>query len=72
MPAKFGAVKRANIIQDTNSVKRNLNLYVIAEDSNGNLAAASNTLKENVKVWLNQYKMINDSVDILYASIVNI
>jgi hypothetical protein len=29
-------------------------------------------LKENVKVWLNQYKMINDSVDILYASIVNI
>ena len=72
MPAKFGAIKRANIIQDTNSVKRNLNLYVISEDSDGNLIASSNTLKENVKVWLNEYKMINDSIDILDASIVNI
>tara|TARA_R110002012_G_scaffold310228_1_gene518322 strand:+ start:4484 stop:6274 length:1791 start_codon:yes stop_codon:yes gene_type:complete len=72
MPAKFGAIKRANIVQDTNSVKRNLNLYVISEDSDGNLIAPSNTLKENVKVWLGQYKMINDSVDILDANIVNI
>lgn len=72
MPAKFGAVKRANIAQDTNSSKRNLNLYVIAEDQNGNLTNASNALKENVKIWINQYKMINDSIDILDAGIVNI
>ncbi len=72
MPAKFGGIKRANVIQDTNSAKRNLNLYVIAEDSDGNLANASTTLKENVKVWLNRYKMINDTVDILDANIVNI
>jgi len=72
MPAKFGAVKRANIAQDTNSSKRNLNLYVTAEDQNGNLTNASNALKENVKVWINQYKMINDSIDILDAGIVNI
>ena len=72
MPAKFGSIKRANIIQDTNSSKRNLNLYVIAEDEEGNLAVASNTLKENLKVWVNQYKMINDSIDILDAGIVNV
>ena len=72
MPAKFGAVKRANIAQDTNSSKRNLNLYVTAEDQNGNLTNASNALKENVKIWINQYKMINDSIDILDAGIVNI
>ncbi len=54
MPAKFGAVKRANIAQDTNSSKRNINLYVIAEDPNGNLTNASNALKENVKLWIKQ------------------
>lgn len=72
MPAKFGAIKRANIVQDTNSSKRNLNLYVISENSDNELIAASTSLKNNVKNWLNQYKMINDSVDILDATIVNI
>tara|TARA_R110002020_G_scaffold50761_3_gene143456 strand:- start:2649 stop:4439 length:1791 start_codon:yes stop_codon:yes gene_type:complete len=72
MPSKFGAIKRANISQDSNSSKRNLNLYVIAENQNGNLANASDSLKENVKQWLNHYKMINDSIDILDAGIVNI
>tara|TARA_R100000664_G_scaffold24516_1_gene34326 strand:+ start:10943 stop:12733 length:1791 start_codon:yes stop_codon:yes gene_type:complete len=72
MPAKFGGIKRANIVQDTNSSKRNLNLYVISENSDGDLITASTTLKQNVKNWLNNYKMINDSVDILDATIVNI
>jgi len=71
MPAKFGAIKRANIVQDPDSSKRNLNLYVLAEDFNGDFIAASSTLKRNVQVWLNQYKMINDTIDILDAGIVN-
>ena len=72
MPAKFGTVKRANIIQDTNSFKRNLNLYVISEDENGNLVNSSSSIKKNIKQWLNNYKMVNDTVDILDAVIVNI
>ncbi len=72
MPAKFGSVKRANIVQDTNSFKRNLNLYVVSEDTNGNLTNSSTSLKKNVKEWLNNYKMINDTVDVLDATIVNI
>ena len=72
MPAKFGSITRANIAQDTNSSKRNLNLYVIAQDSDSNLINASTALKQNLKVWINEYKMINDSIDILDAGIVNI
>ena len=72
MPAQFGSIKRANIIQDTNSSKRNLNLYVISENSDGDLTAASSNLKNNVKNWLNSYKMLNDTIDILDARIVNI
>ena len=72
MPAQFGSIKRANIVQDTNSSKRNLNLYVISENSDGDLTAASSNLKNNVKNWLNSYKMLNDTIDILDARIVNI
>jgi len=72
MPAKFGTVKRANIIQDSNSFKRNLNLYVISEDENGSLINSSTSIKKNVKQWLNNYKMVNDTIDILDAVIVNI
>ena len=72
MPSKLGAVKRANIIQDPKSFKRNLNLYVVSEDRSGDLIKSPQTVKENVKTWLSKYKMINDTIDILDGQIVNI
>jgi hypothetical protein len=71
MPAKFGSIKRANIVQDKDSFKRNLNLYVLSQGLDGNLATSTSTTKENLKVWLNQYKMINDTIDILDGQVVN-
>ena len=72
MPAKFGSIKRCSIIQDKNSFKRNLNLYVISNLRNGQLSTASSTLKQNLKVWINKNKMINDTIDILNAKIINL
>ena len=72
MPAKFGKIKRCNVVRDSNSLKRNLNVYVLAEDENGNLTAPNSTLKNNLKVWLNQYRMINDTLDILNGKVINI
>ena len=46
MPNKFGAVKRCNIVQDLNSFKRNLNLYVISENSVGNLVQTNTIIKQ--------------------------
>lgn len=72
MPAKYGALKRASVVRDPDSFKRNLNLYVLAEDSNGKLIAPNSLLKENLKFWINRFKMIHDTVDILDAKIVNL
>ena len=72
MPAKFGAVKRCTINQDKDSFRRNLNLHVISEDVNGRLIHSSSSLKENIKTWLSGYKMINDTIDILDAKILNL
>ena len=71
MPPKFGALKRIKVVQDPDSFKRNLNMYVLSEDSNGFLTTANSTLKENLKMWLGNYKMIHDTVDILDGKIVN-
>lgn len=72
MPPKFGAVKRCNIVQDEDSFKRNLNLYIISENSDGHLVESTNTLKTNLKNYLSNYKMINDTIDIMDAKIVNL
>lgn len=72
MPAEFGKIKRVSIKKDLNSFKRNLNAYVISEDENGNLINTNSVIKENLKIWINNYKMLNDVVDILDAKILNI
>jgi len=72
MPSIYGSIKRCNIIRDPESAKRNLNLYVISEGSNGLLAETNDTIKENLRVWLNKNRMINDTVDILDAKVVNL
>jgi hypothetical protein len=72
MPPEFGSVKRASIARDYDSFKRNINIYVVSEDSVGALVNTNQSIKENVKVWLNKNKMINDTIDILDAKIVNL
>ena len=72
MPSKFGKVKRAKLFRDHDSFKRNLNLYLASENSSGHLISSSQVLKNNIKTWLNNYKMINDTIDILDARVINI
>ena len=72
MPAKFGSIKRVSVQKDPDSQKRNLNMYVISEDSFGNLTKTNSTIKNNLKVWLNQYRMLNDTIDILDPFTINL
>ena len=72
MPASFGSVKRCSVQKDPDSQKRNLNAYVISEDPQGKLINSNNTIKQNIKTWLNHYRMINDTIDILDPFIINI
>jgi hypothetical protein len=72
MPSKFGAIKRCNVVQDSDSLKRALNVYVLSENESGVLCASNDTLKQNLKTWLSRYKMINDYVKILDGRIINI
>ena len=72
MPAKYGSIKRVSVQKDPDSLKRNLNMYVISEDEQKHLVKTNSTIKNNLKTWLNQYRMVNDTIDILDPYIINI
>tara|TARA_Y100000593_G_scaffold77262_1_gene143033 strand:+ start:3761 stop:5554 length:1794 start_codon:yes stop_codon:yes gene_type:complete len=72
LPPQFGKIKRCAIFQDPDSYRRNLNVYVLSENTDGTLVQTPETTKENLKAWIGRYKMINDTVDILDGRIVNI
>jgi hypothetical protein len=71
MPLKFGSIKRCSVQKDPDSQKRNLNLYVVSENTLGKLVKTNSTIKNNLKVWINNYRMINDTIDILDPFIIN-
>lgn len=71
MPPRFGAVKRCRVLRDHDSLRRNLNIYCISEDADGNFINSNMSLKNNMKSWLQKGKMINDTIDILDAEILN-
>jgi len=81
MPAKFGCVSKAYILPDTQLVSAGttfqpnylgLNLYLLGYDINGNLTPLNDATKHNVRMYLDQYRMITDAINIMDAFIVNI
>jgi len=71
MPAKFGKVRRVNVVNDPSSTNRRLAMYLISVDRDGKLTTANSNIKLNVKNWISNYKALNDTIDIFDAKIVN-
>ena len=71
MPPRFGGINKCSFERDFDQFKRNLNMYVISKDRGNNLEATNTTIKNNLKTWLSQYKMINDTIDVKPARVVN-
>lgn len=71
MPPQYGSITRANIINDPSSSNRKMSLYVISQDNNGYLAETNMVTKNNIKNWLNQYRSLNDQIEIYNPKIIN-
>jgi hypothetical protein len=71
MPSNLGRVFRAAIVNSpTNPLATQL--YIASRDANGFLIPSSDTLKSNIKKYLNSYRMISDSIEILDSQVVNL
>ena len=77
MPSDYGAVFKAFIQQpqltdEQTSTIETLSLYVLSQTSQGYLDYASSVLKQNLRTYLSQYRMIGDTIEIRDAYIINI
>ena len=73
MPSNFGSISKAHVQKPTNANSNTtLEIYTLSYDLNKNLRIASSALKENLTTYLNQYKMIGDSLSIRDAFVINI
>ena len=77
MPSDFGALSKIFIEQpkltdNQVSTIETLNMHVLSQNSNGQLDYPSETLKENLRTYLSQYRMIGDNIEIRDAYIINI
>jgi hypothetical protein len=71
IPTNFGKVFRAAIRSNENNPMAS-QLFIVCRNSNSKLMYASDTLKENLRKYLNPYRLVNDAIDILDAYIVNL
>ena len=77
MPTDFGSVSKAHIEKPKLTDKQvstidTLSLYILSHSSTGKLTYAGQTLKENLRTYLSQQRMIGDSIEIKDAFIINI
>lgn len=82
MDPKYGVVAKAYvtqekaITQDTFAAIENnpfaLNLYVLSKNNQNKLEPPTLALKQNLKTFLGEYRMLTDAVNILDAFIINI
>lgn len=73
MPSDYGMISKAHIQKPkANEGNSTLDLYVLGYDRFKNLDYTSSTLKNNLKTYLNQYRMVGDVINIKDAYIVNI
>jgi len=71
MPNKFGRVFRVGIRSNPYNPLASM-ISIVSRDSYGNLSISPDTLKENLKTFLNQSRLISDAADIVDASIINL
>jgi len=81
MPAKYGSVCKCYVDNDTqlnnwdSSRVPNpfaLNMYLLSYDANKNFVACNEAIKENLRQFLRNYRMLTDAVQIKDAFIINV
>ena len=83
MPSKFGSVAKAYIVPDDQISQQDyqesripnpfaMNMYVLGFNESKQLVALNQAIKENLKTYINYYRMLTDAINIKDAFIINI
>ena len=83
LPSKYGVIYKTYITQESDILNNNttsfsdyndnnLSLYILSKNNAGKLTLADPALKQNLKTYLAEYRMVTDSIAIKDAFIINI
>lgn len=81
MPAKYGGIAKAYVEPDSQLGRWNedripnpyaLNLYILSYDQDRNLIPSNEAIKENLRTYLRQYRLMTDAINIKTPWIVHI
>jgi hypothetical protein len=83
MPSRFGSVAKAYIVPDDQISQQDyqetkianplaMNMYVLGFNSSKQLTELNLAVKENLKTYLNYYRMLTDAINIKDAFIINL
>jgi len=85
MPTRFGSIAKAYIVGDTQintsdkiypaEIVNNpyaLNLYLLSYNSDKQFTSCNQALKENIRTYISQYRMLTDAINIKSAFVINL
>ena len=86
LPAKYGNIAKVFILQDEQVAATGqneadqeyqanplaLNMYMVGYDNNRNLVPLNSAVKENIQIYLSQYRMMTDAIQLKDAWVCNI
>ena len=81
LPSKFGKVSKVFVTQENQETSQNseelydtntLSLYILSQNNINDLVIADPALKENLRVFLAEYRMLTDAIRIKDAFIINV
>jgi hypothetical protein len=70
MPSSLGRVFRAAAISNLSN-PFSASLFIVSRNAEGDLVRSSDTMKKNIKTFINQFRLVSDSIDILDAPVAN-
>mgnify|MGYP001266458636 FL=1 len=84
LPQKYGNIAKAYIVQDeqnetnvdgeTNIIPNPLamNMYLLGYDENKKLTSINDAVKQNLKLYLSQYRILTDAINLKNSYVINI
>ena len=84
LPQKYGNIAKAYIVQDeqnetnvdgeTNIIPNPLamNMYLLGYDANKKLTSINDAVKQNLKLYLSQYRILTDAINLKNAYVINV
>ena len=72
MPPKYGIISKAWTQKpEADEANTTLDIYVLSSNAESKLVTASTGLKENLRTYINEYRMIGDTISIKDAFVIN-